>query len=166
MTNTITQLDHQDGGRKRTSGRWVIALVGALIAFGTLFSSGADAAGYGHRNRAAPLGYAYNTQANPNYGFGPLVAVQPTDVVSGNRIAVEIKSFLSPSPVRDLVEEMLLVTDDEMRDAMRLLLTSDDVVAEPAAAASVAALVQRPQAHARPVIALITGRNVAPGLTG
>ncbi len=86
MTNTITQLDHQDGGRKRTSGRRMIALVGALIAFGTLFSSGADAAGYGQRNRAAPLGYAYNTQANPNYGFGPLVAVQPTDVVSGNRI--------------------------------------------------------------------------------
>ena len=86
MTNNITQLDHQDGGRKPTSGRWVIALVGALIAFGTLLSSGADAASYNHRNRVAPLGYAYNTQANPNYGFGPLVAVQPTDVVSGNRI--------------------------------------------------------------------------------
>ena len=68
--------------------------------------------------------------------------------------------------VRDLVDEMLLVTDDEMRDAMRLLLTSDDVVAEPAAAASVAALLQRPRAHDRPVIALITGRNVAPGLAG
>ena len=95
MTNTITQLDHQDGGRKRTSGRRVIALVGALIAFGTLLSSGADAAGYNQRNRAAPLGYAYNTQANPNYGFGPLVAVQPTDVVSGTGswAAIRIRSF-------------------------------------------------------------------------
>ena len=30
--------------------------------------------------------YAYDTQANPNYGFGPLVPVDPNDVISGNRI--------------------------------------------------------------------------------
>jgi hypothetical protein len=34
--------------------------------------------------RAAP--WAYDTQANPNYGFGPRVKVHPDDVVSGNRI--------------------------------------------------------------------------------
>jgi threonine dehydratase len=67
--------------------------------------------------------------------------------------------------IRDLVDEMLLVTEQEMRDAMRLLLTSDDVVAEPAAAASVAALLQATGAHSRPVVALITGRNVAPVLS-
>jgi threonine dehydratase len=38
-------------------------------------------------------------------------------------------------------------------------------VAEPAAAASVAALLQAAGAHDRPVIALITGRNVAPDLS-
>ena len=66
--------------------------------------------------------------------------------------------------IRRLVDEMVLVTEQEMLDAMRLLLTSDDVVAEPAAAASVAALIQslRPRSH--PVVALITGRNVAPEL--
>jgi len=53
---------------------------------------------------------------------------------------------------------------EEMRDAMRLLLASDDVVAEPSAAASVAALLQATGAHSRPVVALITGRNVAPEL--
>jgi threonine dehydratase len=67
--------------------------------------------------------------------------------------------------VRDLVDEMLLVSEDEMRDAMRLLLTSDDVVAEPAAAAPVAALLQATGVHSRPVVALITGRNVAPELS-
>jgi len=67
--------------------------------------------------------------------------------------------------VRDLVDEMLLVSEDEMRDVMRLLLTSDDVVAEPAAAASVAALLQATGVHSRPVVALITGRNVAPELS-
>jgi len=64
--------------------------------------------------------------------------------------------------IRELVDEMVLVTEDEMRDAMRLLLSSDDVVAEPAAAASVAALLQATGVPDRPVIALITGRNVAP----
>ena len=29
---------------------------------------------------------AYDTEANPNYGFGPRVTVHPDDVVSGNRI--------------------------------------------------------------------------------
>jgi hypothetical protein len=28
----------------------------------------------------------YNAQANPNYGFGPCVTIQPGDVVSGNRM--------------------------------------------------------------------------------
>jgi hypothetical protein len=38
------------------------------------------------RHVAAPLGYGYDTQANPHYGFGPLVPIQPDDVVSGDRI--------------------------------------------------------------------------------
>ena len=42
-------------------------------------------AAYFHRHHAAPP-LAYDTQANPNYGFGPLRPVGPNDVVSGNRI--------------------------------------------------------------------------------
>jgi hypothetical protein len=42
-------------------------------------------AAYVHR-RQPPPPYAYDTQANPNYGFGPLVPVDPNDVISGNRI--------------------------------------------------------------------------------
>ena len=41
---------------------------------------------YVDRRPVAPLGYGYDTQANPNYGFGPLVPIQPDDVVSGDRI--------------------------------------------------------------------------------
>ena len=29
---------------------------------------------------------AYDAEANPNYGFGPRVTVQPNDVVSGNKV--------------------------------------------------------------------------------
>jgi threonine dehydratase len=66
--------------------------------------------------------------------------------------------------VLELVDEMVLVTEDEMRDAMRLLLASDDVVAEPSAAASVAALLQATGAHSRPRGRADHGRNVAPEL--
>ena len=66
--------------------------------------------------------------------------------------------------VRELVDEMVLVTEQAMREAMQLLLTSDEVVAEPSAAASVAALLEAGRAHSGSVVALITGRNVAPEL--
>jgi hypothetical protein len=36
--------------------------------------------------RGVPCVTAYNSQANPNYGFGPRRCVGPTDVVSGDRI--------------------------------------------------------------------------------
>ncbi len=49
-------------------------------------SSRAYEAAYAHRRNPAPYGWGYDTQANPNYGFGPLVPIDPNDVVSGNRI--------------------------------------------------------------------------------
>lgn len=53
------------------------------VALATLIAAEAASAqprGY----RAAPE--AYDAQANPIYGFGPPVAVQPNDVISGNRV--------------------------------------------------------------------------------
>jgi len=64
--------------------------------------------------------------------------------------------------IRRLVDEMVLVTDEAMMNAMRLLVRGDDVIAEPSSAASVAALLQSSLPLDGPVIALITGRNVAP----
>ena len=64
--------------------------------------------------------------------------------------------------IRTLVDEMVLVSEDEMLGAMRRLLDADGVEAEPAGAASVAALLQRPTAFEGPVAVLISGGNVAP----
>ena len=96
MPSNITQFHHRAGGYQRGAGhrlgaatRYVLAtaVAGAFIALGTLFTAEpADAAGYAQRYQAVPSGYAYNTQANPNYGFGPLVRVHPHDVISGDRI--------------------------------------------------------------------------------
>jgi hypothetical protein len=51
------------------------------VALGTLVA--AQAADAAQRYNG---GQAYDTQANPNYRFGPRVTVQPGDVVSGNSV--------------------------------------------------------------------------------
>jgi hypothetical protein len=51
------------------------------VALVTLFATeAANAQAYAQRCEL------YNAQANPNYGFGPCVTVQPGDVVSGSRV--------------------------------------------------------------------------------
>jgi hypothetical protein len=53
----------------------------ASVALATLFATeNANAQAYAQRCEL------YNAQANPNYGFGPCVTLQPGDVVSGNRM--------------------------------------------------------------------------------
>jgi hypothetical protein len=53
----------------------------ASVALATLFAiENANAQVYAQRCEL------YNAQANPNYGFGPCVTLQPGDVVSGNRM--------------------------------------------------------------------------------
>jgi hypothetical protein len=82
MPSRITQFPH------RTQHKVTFGLVGALVALATLTTpQAAHAGGYGQKHYAAlPPGYGYNVQANPNYGFGPVVRVHPHDVVSGDKI--------------------------------------------------------------------------------
>jgi hypothetical protein len=56
-------------------------VLAASVALGTLVA--AQAADAAQRYNG---GQAYDAQANPNYRFGPRVAVQPGDVVSGNSV--------------------------------------------------------------------------------
>ena len=53
------------------------------VALATLLAAEAASA-QPPRHPAGPQ--AYDAQANPNYGFGPRVTVQPGDVVSGDRV--------------------------------------------------------------------------------
>jgi threonine dehydratase len=64
--------------------------------------------------------------------------------------------------IRELVDEVRLVSEREMLDAIRLLLLDEHVVAEPAGAAATAAFLQDTSACAgRSVALLVTGANVA-----
>lgn len=63
--------------------------------------------------------------------------------------------------IRELVDEVTLVTEDQLLQGVRTLLFEEHFVAEPAAAASTAAYLQNPTAYAgRSVVLLVTGSNI------
>jgi threonine dehydratase len=65
--------------------------------------------------------------------------------------------------IRELVDEVRLVSESELFDAIRILLFDEHVVAEAAGAAATAAFLQDPSAHADTnVILLLTGANLSP----
>ena len=65
--------------------------------------------------------------------------------------------------IRELVDEVRLVSERELLDAIRLLLLDEHVVAEAAGAAATAAFLQDPSAHANAnVVLLVTGANLSP----
>jgi threonine dehydratase len=67
------------------------------------------------------------------------------------------------SAIRELVDEMRLVSERELLDAIRVLLLDEHVVAEPAGAAATAAFLQDPSAYAnRKAVLLMTGANLSP----
>ncbi|MGW3243019.1 threonine ammonia-lyase [Streptomyces sp. NPDC001070] len=64
--------------------------------------------------------------------------------------------------VRDLVDEVRTVTEDELSSALLLCLERAKLVVEPAGASPVAALLSRPDAFDGPVVAVLSGGNVDP----
>jgi threonine dehydratase len=65
--------------------------------------------------------------------------------------------------LRELVDDIVLVSDDEMLAAMRYLYREDAIVAEPAGAASAAAALRIGTLQA-PTVLLVTGANARTGL--
>lgn len=64
--------------------------------------------------------------------------------------------------IRELVDEVCLVSEDELLGGIRTLLFEEHVIAEAAGAAATAAYLQNPAAYAgRNVVLLVTGSNIA-----
>jgi len=66
------------------------------------------------------------------------------------------------SLVRDLVDEVRTVSEDELSSALLLCLERAKMVVEPAGASPVAALLSDPRSFHGPVVALLSGGNVDP----
>jgi len=62
--------------------------------------------------------------------------------------------------IRTLVDDVVLVSDEEMLRAIALLLMEERVVAEPAGAAATAAVLRQKLSKNETVVALVTGANV------
>ena len=77
-------------------------------------------------------------------------------------LAAPFAGELTYPAVRDLVDDVVLVTDREIAEAMSIILTRCKLLAEPAGAAATAALLAHkvPQANGTRVVAILSGGNV------
>ena len=65
--------------------------------------------------------------------------------------------------IREMVDEVRLVSESELLDAIRILLLDEHVVAEASGAAATAAFLQNPSAYADAnIVLLVSGANISP----
>jgi len=67
---------------KKPIAKLLLGTSAALAMLIAAQAANAQKAAYAQRRQPE----AYDTRANPNYGFGPRVSVRPDDVVSGDRV--------------------------------------------------------------------------------
>ncbi len=98
----------------------------------------------------------------PSLAAGEAVRLPNADTIADG-IAVDRPGDLTFPHVRDLVDDVVAVTDEELSRAVVLLLERAKLVAEPAGAAAVAALLAgRGTLADGPVVATVSGGNIDP----
>jgi threonine dehydratase len=91
---------------------------------------------------------------------GRVVTTETCDTIADG-LATYVPLEPNVRAIRELVDEVCLVSEDEMLQAIRTLLFEEHVVAEAAGAAATAAYLQNPSAYAgRSVVLLVTGANI------
>ena len=94
---------------------------------------------------------------------GKVVSTETTETIADG-IAVRVPIARSAERMKSLVDEMVLVDDSQLLEAMRLAVTALGLVLEPAGAAGLAAI----RAHALggdQLATVLTGSNLHPDLT-
>ena len=81
-------------------------------------------------------------------------------------IAVGLPGDLTFPAVRDHVDEIVTVSESSLSRALLALVERAKMVVEPAGAAAVAALLDRPHDFATPAVAVLSGGNIDPLLLG
>jgi threonine dehydratase len=64
--------------------------------------------------------------------------------------------------IREVVDDVVLVSERELLQAVQILLLHEHIVAEPAGAASTAALLKHAALHGENVVLIVSGLNIAP----
>lgn len=95
-----------------------------------------------------------------------LKAGTPTEIPSvstiADGIAVRKPGILNFEIIRDVVDEVVTVSEDDIARAMLVLLERAKMVVEPAGAVSVAAILAGKVAPAGPTVAILSGGNIDP----
>ena len=92
---------------------------------------------------------------------GKTVATATCDTIADG-LATRTPDAENVKAIRELVDDVCLVSEQQMLAAIRQLLTEEHVVSEPAGAAATAAATARSHAPAMHAVVLVTGANVAP----
>jgi threonine dehydratase len=93
---------------------------------------------------------------------GKVVTTDTCDTIADG-LATLNPSEENVKSIRELVDEVRLVSEQEMLEAIRLLLLEEHILAEPAGAAATAAFLQDAKAYADQQVALlVTGANISP----
>jgi threonine dehydratase len=92
---------------------------------------------------------------------GRAVRLQAVDTIADG-LAAPMAGVLTYEAVRSYVDDVVLVTDDEIASGLRSLLSRTKLLAEPAGAAGVAAILARklPLRAGERVVAVVSGGNV------
>jgi threonine dehydratase len=95
-----------------------------------------------------------------------LAAGRPVSVANPSTMADGIKvgrpGDVTFPLIRDLVDEVVTVTEDQISTALLLCLERAKLIVEPAGAVSAAAIMANPEAFEGPVVALLSGGNIDP----
>jgi threonine dehydratase len=94
---------------------------------------------------------------------GEATATETCDTIADG-LATRLPDPENVRAIRELVDEVVLVTDEEMIAAIGHLALDEHVVAEPAGAAATAAMLRARFHGGRHVVLLVTGANVRPEL--
>jgi threonine dehydratase len=90
----------------------------------------------------------------------PFAGRAPTGPTIADGIAVKVPAELTSAILRDLLDEVVVVDDEAISQALVLLLERSKLVVEGAGAAPVAALLQGLVAGSDPVCAVLAGGNI------
>jgi threonine dehydratase len=94
---------------------------------------------------------------------GRAVSTETCDTIADG-LATRVTEADNVRAIRELVDEVVLVSDDEMLAAIRHLALDERVIAEPAGAAATAALLHARFQYGRHVVLLVTGANISPSV--
>lgn len=91
---------------------------------------------------------------------GRVIETETCDTIADG-LATRTPVAANVEAIRELVDEVVLVSEEEMLGAIGRLLIAEHVVAEPAGAAATAAFLKSSENKNRNVVLLVTGANIA-----